>query len=68
MRFRRKGEPETQLCCPRCKELFPEGTLDCDMCGFSARSELEKVECEPREGVVEQAPVSGSEVPARRES
>lgn len=65
MRFRRKSETETQLCCPQCKELLPEGKLDCDMCGYSAESEAEKAEC-AAEGVVERGPVSESEVPARR--
>jgi hypothetical protein len=67
MRFRRKSEADTtQLCCPQCKELLPEGQLDCDMCGFTASSEAEKAQCATGEGVVEHRAVSASEVPSRR--
>jgi hypothetical protein len=66
MRFRRKSEAETTLCCPQCKELLPEGQLDCDMCGYSAASEADKAQCATGEGVVEHDTVSASEVPARR--
>ena len=67
MRFRRKSEAEEpQLCCPQCKELLPEGRLDCDMCGYVVSSEADKAHCAPGESVVEHGAVSTSEVPSRR--
>ena len=67
MRFirRSKAESDQPLCCPRCKEILPEGTLDCDMCGYKAVSAAQ-AQCDPVESVVERGAVSPSEVPARQ--
>jgi hypothetical protein len=42
MRFVRRRDRAGQetLCCPRCRELLPEGTAVCVMCGYDASAEI----------------------------